>query len=159
MERMSAAEFRRQFCKIGGKIDELEGRMVGKRGAKAGKRADLGLFVRSRYEANYARYLKFLQSKGEIQSWQYEPQDKIFDFPVKGLRNARYRPDFWIVNRNGQEECHEVKGWMDKDSKVKLKRMAKFFPDVKVVVIGTTEMKAIERTVASLIQGWEWPDT
>lgn len=40
---------------------------------KQGFREDLGFSVRSRWEANFARYLKLLKEQGEILGWGYDP--------------------------------------------------------------------------------------
>src|SRR3990172_2886201 len=52
--------------------------------AKGGTRTDLGFYVRSSWEANYARYLKWLQSNGEIIEWHYEPDTFNFDSIKRG---------------------------------------------------------------------------
>ena len=90
-------------------------------------------FFRSRWEANYALYLDFLARKGDILSWEYEP--RCFMFPEVKLGIRSYRPDFGVTLPSGTTEYHEVKGWMDPASKTKLKRMAKYHPDVKMVLI------------------------
>ena len=52
-----------------------------------GKREDLNnLFVRSSWEANYARYLNWLVGLGEIKSWEYEPEEFEFKTIKKGNR-------------------------------------------------------------------------
>jgi hypothetical protein len=80
------------------------------RNAKGGFREDLGLYVRSAWEANWARYLTWLVSLGEIRKWEYEPE--TFEFPIrKGSRF--YTPDFRVVNRDETVEYHEVKGYLD----------------------------------------------
>ena len=82
-----------------------------------GKREDLGFYVRSGWEANYARYLKWLVSIRHIARWEYEPE--TFEFPVK--RGSRfYTPDFKITNLDGTIEFHEVKGWMDQASRTRI---------------------------------------
>lgn len=119
---------------------------------KSGKRKDLDLFVRSTWEANYARYLNFLISSGAIKKWEYEPDR--FEFPIKrGTRS--YTPDFKITNPDGSIEYHEVKGWMDKKSKTRLKRMAQYYPDVKLVVVDGKSYKEIEKEVRGFIKHWE----
>lgn len=130
-----------------------EGNVNTKRNYRIGKRGDLGgLFVRSRWEANYARYLNWLISMGEIKSWEYEPDE--FVFPVK-RGNIRYLPDFKIINNDGSIEYHEVKGYMDNDSRVKLKRMEKYYPDIKLILIDKDVYKSIEKTMSRIIVNWE----
>ena len=100
------------------------------------------LFFRSKWEANYALYLEFLKQHDQIISWEYEVKE--FEFPVKkGVRF--YKPDFFIITSNHKEEHHEVKGWMDDKSKTKIKRMRIYHPKVKLIVIGESEYKALEK--------------
>lgn len=84
-----------------------------------GKRADLDYtFFRSKWEANYARYLTQM---GTV--WEYEP--KTFEYPLKkGTRF--YTPDFRLVEH---DIWVEVKGRWDAKSKTKLRRFKKYFPD------------------------------
>jgi len=120
---------------------------------KSGKRADLGdRFFRSAWEANYARYLNFLVAQGEIAAWEYEAHTFVFEGEIRGA--ITYLPDFKVYNNDRSHEWHEVKGWMDATSKSKLKKMSKFYPNEKVIVIGEAEYKAIKKWSA-LIEGWE----
>lgn len=121
---------------------------------KGGKREDLGgLYVRSRWEANWARYLNFLKKHGAIKAWQYEPDTFYFD--VK--RGSRfYTPDFKIFENDGSIVYHEVKGYLDKASQTKIKRMQKYYPDMKVVLIMKKEIGEAARKVAALIPEWEY---
>jgi len=105
-----------------------------KAGAKGGKRADLGgLFVRSVWEANICRVLNAMQASGEVLSWEYEPRE--FQFPVK--RGTRfYRPDFAVVYVHGLPAVYwEVKGYLDGKSVTALTRMARYFPEVTVLLV------------------------
>jgi len=122
-----------------------------KRGSKGGTRDDLGFYVRSTWEANVARYYKWLQSQGNIAKWEYEPCE--FEFPVK-RGNRTYKPDFRITENDGRVWYCEVKGYMDNDSRVKLKRMAKYHPGVKVIVLDGEQYRAIAKH-KRLIPGWE----
>ncbi len=122
--------------------------------SKSGKREDLGgLYVRSSWEANYARYLTWLVEIGEIASWEYEPD--TFEF-TKIKRGSRfYTPDFKIINPDNSIEYHEVKGWMDPKSKTKLRRMAKYYPEIKLVLIDGDCYHAIAKQVRKIIPHWE----
>lgn len=120
---------------------------------KGGMRDDLGIYVRSSWEANYARYLNWLVSIDEIKEWQYEPDTFEFVDIKRGVRF--YTPDFRIMNRDNSIEYHEVKGYMDARSKTKLKRMAKYHPGVKLIVIDGTAYKALAKDVKRLIPEWE----
>jgi hypothetical protein len=121
--------------------------------ANGGTRDDLGFYVRSAWEANYARYLKWLESLGNIDHWEYEPE--TFEFVGIKRGNCFYTPDFKVYNSDGTVEYHEVKGWMDQNSKVKLKRMAKYYPTVKIVVIDSEQYYAIARVVRNIVPNWE----
>jgi hypothetical protein len=120
---------------------------------RGGRRADLeNTYFRSSWEANYARYLNLLLSRGEIKSWEYEPHIFRFD----GVKRAplSYTPDFRVVDKDGVVAWHEVKGWMDSKSRSRLKRMAKFYPEERVIIIAKEEYKEIAKWSA-LIDGWE----
>lgn len=119
-----------------------------------GKREDLNnLFVRSSWEANYARYLNWLVGLGEIKSWEYEPEE--FEFKTIKKGNRFYIPDFKVTNNDGSIEYHEVKGYMDADSKTKLNRMAKYYPDIKIVLIDSPVYRALHKQLKNLIPNWE----
>lgn len=122
------------------------------RNAKGGKRNDLGFYVRSKWEANYARYLKWLENIGEIARWEYEPD--TFEFPIR--RGTKfYTPDFKVFDSDGTYEYHEVKGWMNQRSKTQLKRMTKYYPDERVIVIDSDAYYALAKDVKRLVDNWE----
>ena len=109
------------------------------------------IWMRSKWERNYAFYLDWLKSIGEIQGWAYEPDE--FEFPVK--RGTRfYKPDFRITNNDNSVEYHEVKGYWTGKAKTQVKRFRKYYPDLKLVIIGKDAYKAIAEKSA-LILGWE----
>jgi hypothetical protein len=121
--------------------------------ARGGTRDDLGMYFRSAWEANYARYLNWLVSMGKILRWEFEPDE--FAFPVK--RGCRfYLPDFKVFELDETFSYHEVKGWMDPKSKTKLKRMAIYHPDVKIVLVDQKYYSAIERLLSKTIPNWEF---
>jgi len=120
---------------------------------KDGRRDDLnGIYFRSRWEANYARYLNFLIKKGNIKKWEYESYTFWFDGIRRGV--VSYKPDFKIINNNGIHEWHEIKGYLDAKSKTKLKRMSKYYPGERLILIGQKEYKSISQ-YAALIPNWE----
>lgn len=122
---------------------------------KMGRRADLGdQFFRSSWEANYARYLNFLIRKNNIHRWEFEPDTFWFEEIKRGTRS--YLPDFKIWEREDSTPYYvEVKGWMDAKSKTKLSRMAKYYPDIKVVVFGAKEYRELKKKLAGIIKHWE----
>lgn len=122
---------------------------------KAGWR-DVGgkrCFFRSRWEANYARYLEWLRSKGQIAAWEHEPEIFWFESIKRGVRS--YLPDFRVTENNGISALHEVKGWMDSRSRTTISRMRKYYPDHKLIVVGEKTYRSIERKVLGLIPEWE----
>lgn len=120
--------------------------------SKAGARADLGgLYVRSTWEANYARYLNWMKGRGEIKEWFYE--SNTFDFPVK--RGTRfYTPDFKVIENNGDVIYHEIKGWMTQRSQTALNRMKLYYPEIKIILIRKEEYLELSKWKA-LMPGWE----
>lgn len=76
-----------------------------------------------------------------ISSWEYEPDTFWFEKIKRGVRS--YTPDFKIVHKDGTVEYHEVKGWMDKKSQTKIKRMAIYHPEIKLVVLMKPELKML----------------
>lgn len=114
---------------------------------KGGRRGDLGgAYFRSSWEANYARFLNFTK-----EPWEYEPKTFIFEAIEIGTRS--YTPDFWLPRKG---HYIEIKGWMDPKSEVKLKRMAKYFPEVKIEVVGAEWFRQAERNgLDGVIPGWE----
>lgn len=123
------------------------------RSTKSGKRADLdNRYFRSAWEANYARYLNWLVARGQIARWEYEPDTFVFEAIKRGSRF--YTPDFKVYGNDGRFEYHEVKGYMDQRSATKLKRMAKYYPEVRIVLIDRPVYQSIAKSKA-LFAGWE----
>lgn len=110
-------------------------------------------YYRSRWEANYARYLEWLKVNGQILDWQHEAEVFWFNGVKRGC--VSYLPDFKVTEANGFVVYHEVKGWMDSKSKTKIKRMAKYHPRTKLIVVMEKQYKEIQRKVGGLIDGWE----
>jgi len=88
-----------------------------------------------------------------IAAWEYEPDTFWFLHIRRGTRS--YTPDFKIHNNDGTVEYHEAKGWMNPKSKTQLKRMAKYHPSVKIVLIDKDAYRAIARQAKRLIPNWE----
>lgn len=109
-------------------------------------------FARSKWEANYGRYLQFLKMAGVISEWEHEPETFWFTGILRGVRS--YLPDFRVTNRDGSIEYHEVKGWMDAKSKTKIKRMAKYHPKILLIVRDGKWYQANRRKLAGLVPGW-----
>lgn len=125
------------------------------RNVKAGYRGigDKRAYFRSAWEANFARYLEWLRQTGQIQNWEHEPQTFWFDKIKRGTRS--YLPDFRVIELGGNHTYYEVKGWMDPKSKTKLKRMALYHPEIKLILIDAKSYRGMAATMGGLIPGWE----
>ena len=108
-------------------------------------------FARSSWESNYARYLQFQKEQGLILDWDHEPETFWFEGIKRGVRS--YLPDFKVTAKTGTE-FHEVKGWMDSRSKTKIRRMAKYHPQIKLIVIDQYRYREIAKTASCIIPGW-----
>ena len=98
-------------------------------------------YVRSKWEYNFCYYLEFLKKQGKIKEWKYEPQTFWFYKIKRGIRS--YKPDFLVFENGGTIVYYEVKGYMDSKSKTKLRRMKKYYPHIRVIVIDKKQYKAI----------------
>src|SRR3990167_3615935 len=103
------------------KLLEIDGKLVpkvhSKKRSNIGKREDLGIFVRSGWEANVCRYLKSLNI-----SYEYEPQ--VFTFAGVKHGTVSYCPDLKLADGT----WIEIKGFCDGKSKTQIRRFKKHFP-------------------------------
>lgn len=124
---------------------------------KRGYRHDIGngkIYLRSSWEANYARYLDLKISQGHLYKWEFEPDTFWFEKIKRGVRS--YCPDFKIwLTKDSMPFYVEVKGYMDARSKTKIKRMAKYYPDVILNVVEAKTYKNIKNKYSALIKNWE----
>lgn len=88
------------------------------RHTKTGFREDIKIVVRSGWEANICRILNAYGIK-----FRYEPQ--LFHFPIQRGTKA-YVPDLFLPDT---DEWIEIKGYLDRSGKVKLKRFKKYYPE------------------------------
>ena len=124
--------------------------------SRARKRTDLkDQYFRSMWEANIARLLNLWQGLGIVAAWEYETEEFEFHKIKRGCRF--YKIDFKIrFVKNPTEPIYwEVKGYWDSKSKTKLKRMAKYYPHVRIEVIDSTQYQVLKRQWAGLIPTWE----
>ena len=110
---------------------------------------DKDMFFRSAWEANYALYLDWLISQKQIKEWFYEKDTFWFETIKRGIRS--YKPDFKIINFDDTFEYHEVKGWMDPKSITKLKRMKKYYPHIKLLIVDATYYKDLKNKVGQFL--------
>jgi len=113
---------------------------------------DQEIFARSLWESNYAYYLEWLRKNGAIQFWEHEPETFWFEGIKRGV--CSYLPDFKVVENNGDVIYHEVKGWMDKKSITKLKRMKKYHPTVKLFLADSKWFAQNIKKLSGLVTGW-----
>lgn len=107
------------------KMKELDGKPVAKSSkgrTKIGKRKDLGIFMRSGWEANVARYFKHKKI-----SFMYEP--KNFHFEKFKHGTVSYVPDFRLEGIDGNYQWVEVKGMLKGTDKTRIRRFKKFYPE------------------------------
>ena len=116
-------------------------------------RPDLGVYIRSRWEANYFRILQHQKTQGIIQDFQYEPLTFWFESIKRGTRH--YTPDFLVVLPDGTHYFVEIKGFMDTVSNTKLKRMAKYYPNEQIIVIDEEVYRKIEKEWREKVDVWE----
>ena len=91
------------------------------------------MYFRSSWEFYYAVFLEKLKQEKKIIDWIHEPLCFWFDSIKRGTRS--YLPDFRITHLNGTQEYVETKGYMDSASKTKIKRMAIYYPEIKLRVV------------------------
>lgn len=85
---------------------------------KTGFREDIGMNVRSSWEANFVRVLNIYKI-----DFKFEPT--VFAFPIKRGTKG-YTPDFFFTR---DQDWVEIKGYLDDKSKVKLKRFKRYYPE------------------------------
>lgn len=113
-----------------------------------GYRKDLGkYFFKSAWEANYARYLNYLNIK-----WEYEP--KRFIFHNVEYMPISYAPDFYLPE---YDQWVEIKGWKDEKSKKRLNRFKEHYPEEykKLILIQEKEYAEIDEKYKDIIKNWE----
>ncbi len=114
-------------------------------------------YFKSEWERNVALYLEWLKTQGDISDWEYEPKVFWFDGVKRGITN--YTPDFRITENDGSKEYWEVKGYIDRESKTKLRRMAKYYPDVRLTLIDAPVYKDIMRWFPLFNKEVAWQST
>lgn len=110
-------------------------------------------FFRSRWEANYARYLESQKESGEIKEWLHEPETFWFLEIKRGSRS--YLPDFKVIRNDDSFFWVEVKGYMCPRSKTKIKRFRKYFPKETLLVVDKEWFKKHSQSLSRKIKGWE----
>jgi hypothetical protein len=110
---------------------------------KSGIREDIGHFVRSTWEANFARILRHL-------GWKYEYEPEIFWLKRKDGSEISYTPDFKVGNT-----YIEIKGYWLGDAREKFDLFREQYPNLKVKIIDGNKYNLYKARFAKLIKGWE----
>jgi len=113
---------------------------------KGGFRSDLGHYVRSSWEADFARILQFHQI-----DYQYEP--KTFRLTKDNGEILNYTPDFYVPSEN---TFYEIKGWLHNLDAEKIKLFQKQYPQTNFVIINSTKFAEFALKYKTLIK-WECP--
>lgn len=120
---------------------------------KRGRRADLdNIYFDSAWEANIARYLRWLMRQGLIKAWQREGRTFIFPGVTRGA--VQYTPDFMVTETDNSIVWWEVKGYETGRDRTKWKRFKKNYPQETLIVIDGPAYRAIAK-YKNLIEGWE----
>ncbi|MCI0660803.1 MAG: DNA polymerase III subunit alpha, partial [Acidobacteria bacterium] len=144
-----AAELReRASAKFSGAGNPMYGRS--QRGASAysaaGFRHDLGHYVRSSWEADFARLLNYFGIR-----YEYEPLR--FTLLRADGSPLTYAPGFFAPDLN----CwYEIKGWMDQKSEEKIRLFREQYPGERLVVIDRTRFAELQMQYRDLVE-WECP--
>jgi len=119
---------------------------------------DRKIYFRSRLEHRWALLLEAWKQGGAIMDWEYEPKRFWFEGIKRGTNS--YLPDFKVFLKGGGHEWHECKGHITQKDVTKFRRMAKYHPNEKMVLVmqqvtkrnKLTINKALDRG-ARLIEG------
>ena len=114
---------------LGNTIAILEGRKPHLPKFKGGIREDLGHYVRSSWEANFARILKYLNR-------EYKHEKIFFELS----NGTRYIPDFYDIKN---DRYYEIKGFWIDGSKEKFELFKQEYPHIKIHLIEGKQYKRI----------------
>ncbi len=156
MGKEKSLKVKKRLSELGKKFRGKNNPMYGKFGelnphfgklAKHGKhsfREDLNHSCRSKWEANYARYLLWINKK-------YSYESKTFPIILPKGEKGTYTPDFLVEN-----EWQELKGWEDRSEIKKWELFNKQYPNERFVLIDRKKYKQIERIYKYIIPNWEF---
>jgi hypothetical protein len=88
---------------------------------------------KSKFEANWALYLSFLQDTEVIKDWDYE-QVK-FNFVGETTAPVQYTPDFRILDKDGNTYFQECKGYFEGKDNSRFRRLIKYNPGVVIDLV------------------------
>lgn len=139
-----------EYCKnLSIRMSGKNNPMYGKRApnAKGGFRDDLGHYVRSSWEADFARVLKY-----NGLDYDYEPEQ--FELTLDDGRTVHYTPDFYVKSL---DTWFEIKGFMRDMDAMKIKAWQKKFPGRKLIIIDKEPFAQIQMKYSDLVI-WECPE-
>lgn len=139
-DKMKAAASKR----MSGTGNHMFGKPTGH--AKGGYREDIGHYVRSRWEADYARVLVFL---GE--PYAYEPRTFLLTRADGAV--LTYTPDFYLPRL---AKYVEIKGFMRHLDAEKIRLFGEQYPEETLEVVLKAEFAALELMYKTLV-AWECP--
>ncbi|MBI3305146.1 DNA polymerase III subunit alpha [Candidatus Parcubacteria bacterium] len=113
---------------------------------KGGYRPDLGHYVRSNWEADFARILKLHRA-----AYEYEP--KTFELRRADGTLMSYTPDFYTPHDN---TFYEIKGWLHELDQEKICLFTSQYPQHNFVLISATKFAELALQYKQLIR-WECP--
>lgn len=76
----------------------------------------------NKLELAYSQRLENLKATGHILWWRYEA------IRLRLADGAFFGPDFFVMDKDGNLEVHETKGYMQEAANVRLKVAAEVFP-------------------------------
>ena len=143
--KAKAEEIRKRFSeRFTGQGNPMFGKKSPHR--KGGLRNDLGHYVRSNWEADFARILK-------LHKIEYEYEPKTFGLVDDNGEKLSYTPDFYTPHNN---TFYEIKGWMHELDSKKIELFQKQYSEYKFILINTTKFAELAMEYKNLIK-WECP--
>ena len=106
------------------------------------------IYFRSSWEYYYAIFLEKLKREKKIKEWLHEPKNFWFQGIKRGVTG--YLPDFCVIHLDNREEWCEVKGYFDSKSQTKMKRMAKYYPEINIRLVDKTWFKDNLKSIKAL---------
>jgi hypothetical protein len=110
------------------------------------------MYLKSNWEKRYCLYLSFMKKYNHIVDYWYEPDTFWFKDIKRGTTS--YLPDFKVQFPSGNIEYIEIKGYETAKDRTKYKRMAKYYPDVKLRVIGGEWFKNNASILKKVLPSW-----
>ncbi|MBI5220905.1 MAG: DNA polymerase III subunit alpha, partial [Candidatus Liptonbacteria bacterium] len=140
-----ATEIKRRFSeRFRGAGNPMFGRRSPHR--KGGIRPDLGHYVRSNWEADFARILNYFKT-----GYQYEP--KTFRLTRGDGSAVSYTPDFYVPTTN---TFYEIKGWLHELDQEKMDLFQTQYPEYNFVLVNKTKFAELALQYRDLV-AWECP--